>query len=243
MSEHLALMTEVPKQFELTLSEDFDLYRYSYEFCGAISDLYQSATGEDTYKWPWSGSDEQLLLIRKTPLWSVFNNLYQYAELGNTDPLYFDGMQWSFNDDMFLLALEWISSLGMKSATSDTGVDINIGKLLVHKFLARFKLDGHSFMHKNVNYVITGDCGHIYLPLMHSTGLNIFEMGLLAGVTNLRTIRNATYDKTSPLVVIKEGHSVYVDINEARRWLSSRRGFVPTKGVNYAEKVVVRTAC
>lgn len=243
MNERLALMSDLPRKFALTLPDNFNLDRYCYFFCGALSELYKSATGENVYDWPWNGSDEQILLIRRTPLWAVFNDIYRYAEYGNTESLYFDGKQWSFNDDSILFAMEWISAINMLSETTAPDIDINIGKLLIHKFLARFKLDGHSFTHDHVNYTITHDCAHIYLPMMHNTGLNIFEVGLLAGVSNLRTIRNATYDKNNPLQVIKEGHSVYVDINEARRWLSGRRGFVPTPGINYAEKVDTPPSC
>lgn len=243
MNQQLALLSELTKRFPLTLPDNFNLDSYCYFFCGALSYLYASATGDNVYDWDWKGTDEQIMLIRKTPLWKVFNDIYQYAEYGNTEPLYCDGGQWGFSDDTILFAIEWSSAFYTLSETTDPGVDINICKMLIHKFLARFKLDGHSFENEKFDYAITKDCANIYLPMMHPTGLNLFEISLLAGVSNLRTIRNATYDKTNPLKVIKEGHAVYVDINEARRWIQGRRGFVPTPGVNYADHVDIPVSC
>jgi len=229
----LALLTEVRKNHQLTLPDDFNLDRYCYDFCSAMANLYSSAIGENVYEWHWTGTEEQSLLIRKTRIWKVFNCIYSYAEFGCLDELCFDGTQWNFDDDNILYAVEWVGSLLVMEQTTDIGFDLNIGKYLIHKFLARYKLDGNSL--DKSDYVISNE-SH-FLPLVHPTRLTLFEVALLAGVGNLRSIRNATYDKDSPLNVIKEGRNVSVEISEARRWLKNRRGFVPTPGIDYEAEI------
>jgi hypothetical protein len=41
-------------------------------------------------------------------------------------------------------------------------------------------------------------------------------------------VRNAQYDKDNPLVFIKTGKNVEVEIDVAKQWLAKRRGFVAT---------------
>lgn len=72
-----------------------------------------------------------------------------------------------------------------------------------------------------------------FFPLVHKTHFSLFEIALLAGMSTIRSVRNATYDKKDSLKTIKEGNKVFVELSEARRWLKERRGFVPTKGIQY----------
>jgi len=233
MSLQFGLLTEIGRKHVLTIPDDFDLDRYCYDFCVALTALSRSATGRGAVEWEehWTGAPEQVIKIRRTPLWEVFNRIYQYAEFGCLDGLVFDGEQWNFNDDDILLIVEWIGALLTQEQTTDIGFNLDIGKCLVHKFIARYKLDGNSL--ERGPYTICRDLLHVYLPLTHLTRLSLFEIALLSGVSNLRSIRNATYEKENPLKTIKEGTKITVEVFEARRWITNRRGFVPTPGINY----------
>lgn len=60
--------------------------------------------------------------------------------------------------------------------------------------------------------------------------LSIAEMALLADMDE-KSVRNATNEKAADrLCVVKAGKGVKVSIEEARRWLQGRKGFVPTGG-------------
>jgi hypothetical protein len=226
MSLNLAVMEEVGSHAVLALPNDFNLDKFCFEFCDELSVLYQSATLEKVKDWHWEDSELQIAVIRETPIWKVFNNIYQYAEFGNTTGLlYLDG-QWMFNDDDILFAIEWIAALRTKQETAGLDVFLHYGMLLVHKFLARYKLDKNSL--ERGDYVISFHSLDTYLPLIHPTHLSIFELGLLSGMTNLRSVRNAVYADKNALLVFKEGNRVLSTISDARDWLKGRRGFTPS---------------
>lgn len=228
-----ALLSHVGSDFNLKFPEDFDLEVFCSDFCNELYDLYISAVGS-TCSQPIQHSQET---IRSTRIWKVLNRIYQYAELGNAEFFWLENNQLRFNDDDFLYAVEWFNALKTLDETNSSfnfKYRIFHGIHMLHKFLARFKLDGHGNFADdgiNINYVIAGS--EFFFPLIHKTHFSLFEIALLAGMGTIRSVRNATYDKKDPLKVIKEGNKVFVEISEARRWLKERRGFVPTKGIQY----------
>ena len=70
-------------------------------------------------------------------------------------------------------------------------------------------------------------------PDTHIKHLTLVELALLAGMSNIRSVRNAQFSKTDPLSFMKDGAQVLITVDEARRWLQGRNGFVPTQGIVY----------
>lgn len=227
-----ALLSHVDSEFNLKFPEDFDLEVFCSDFCNELYDLYITAVG-NTCSHPVQHTKES---IRSTRIWSVLNRIYQYAELGNPEFLWLTNNEWQFDDDDFLYAVEWFNALKTLDETSggfSFKYRIFHGIHMLHKFIARFKLDsnGNFAGYCDDHYPIAGS--EFFFPLVHKTHFSLFEIALLAGMGTIRSVRNATYDKKDPLKVIKEGNKVFVEISEARRWLKERRGFVPTKGIQY----------
>ncbi len=222
-----ALLSHVASDFNLKFPEDFDLDVFCADFCDELYDLYITAVGLED---PQPEQHNQKT-IRSTRIWNVLNRIYQYAECGNPEFLWFKDDQWQFDDDDFLYAVEWFNALKTLDETKGSfGFKYRIfhGIHMLHKFIARFKLDGNL---AGDDYSIAGS--EFFFPLVHRTHFSLFEIALLAGMGTIRSVRNATYDKDDPLRTVKEGNKVLVEISEARRWLKGRRGFVPTQGIEY----------
>lgn len=226
-----ALLSHVDSDFNLKFPDDFELDVFCTEFCDELYALYITAVGNACSQ-PEQHSQES---IRSTRIWNVLNRIYQYAELGNPECLWFANDQWQFDDDDFLYAVEWFNALKTLDETCGSfGFKYRIfhGIHMLHKFIARFKLDGNiAGDFDGHHYAIAGS--EFFFPLVHKTHFSLFEIALLAGMSTIRSVRNATYDKKDSLKTIKEGNKVFVELSEARRWLKERRGFVPTKGIQY----------
>lgn len=88
---------------------------------------------------------------------------------------------------------------------------------------ARVKLEGDA-IDTAINEI---GCGDI-LPGYRDDLLTLFEVSVLANMSE-KSVRNATHKtKTDRLVTTKVGGSTYVTPEEAKLWLKDRRGFVPT---------------
>ncbi|WP_350979935.1 hypothetical protein, partial [Shewanella sp. AC34-MNA-CIBAN-0136] len=64
-----------------------------------------------------------------------------------------------------------------------------------------------------------------WFPQFSEDNFTLVELALLAGMKNIRTVRNAQYDKEEPLSFIKTGGQVLVTREHAVAWLAKRKGF------------------
>ncbi|MFT5760416.1 MAG: hypothetical protein ACI9LM_005202, partial [Alteromonadaceae bacterium] len=116
---------------------------------------------------------------------------------------------------------------------------------VIIKYLARLKLDFdldyddldskaplEPFKHGLVTI------GSGWFPQVAIRNLSVLEVALLAGVSNIRSVRNAQYDKDNPLNFYKEGKKVLIKLEDARRWLTGRKGFVTSKSVTPSEEII-----
>ncbi|AWI76218.1 hypothetical protein CEW83_14165 [Parazoarcus communis] len=105
-----------------------------------------------------------------------------------------------------------------------TSGNIEILKPLLIKFFARWKLDVPHELEFKYDFVM------MFAEQMDldESRLSLTELALLANMTE-RSVRNATQRDVPPsrrLRTKKERYFVYVDREEAIRWLSGRRGFI-----------------
>jgi hypothetical protein len=154
-----------------------------------------------------------------------------YAERGELTPLP-DGVHL---DDAIGDLVKWLCAIEPISEYSGENHYAPILKVII-KFFARLKVDfnvdldmgGEVPVFESLEYgcipVNTG-----WLPQVDCKYLTVVEVALLAGVTNIRTIRNAQYDKLNPLNFLKRGKKVLVKAEIAKAWLIQRRGYLATK--------------
>lgn len=178
----------------------------------------RNLTDESDFK--WNGTDEQLHFVETSGLWHKFSRFYEYGQLGKGDisDLIEEG---TLLETIYQLntVISYIDEIALQGS-HDCQYLINI----VCKALARFKLDkGASFAKDHYIYCLS------FFPYTHDEGLSLYEVALLANVKTLKSIRNATYAKCDPLRTYKEHNNVLVSVNEARRWLETRRNFVPSE--------------
>ncbi|WP_413282500.1 hypothetical protein [Vibrio sp. MA40-2] len=201
-------------EFEAAFFEDFT---YSSEY----HSRYEEPEFQLFFETNFQGTDEQLKFGKNSAIWRLLEDFYFYAEMG-INP------EFSFSDDDFMWAIEFLTHL--HSLKEWHGIGSWALEKIVYKAFARIKLDSHLDVdgHDDFPTLSSG-----FLPLAHTKHFTMLEVALLAGVSNVRSIRNATYDKNAPLATIKEGGSVLVTVDEARQWLATRPKFIPTQGVDY----------
>lgn len=205
-----------------------ELQEYCWENLKALDLLSKSAEGvkendlllsEGT---TWEGTKDQIAVLEQTTLWKVLCNLHIFAESGLSCDLAEAQL-----DDFLNELVQW---LGASFAYREfQGLGMWAGEKVISKFLARMKLNHKWDLADKFVAVESG-----WYPDTHPNHLTIKEVALLAGVDNIRSVRNATYDKKAlPLETFKEGRAVLVTVENARKWLQGRKGFVPTVGVDY----------
>ena len=174
----------------------------------------------------WLETPETIEFVRKSAMWLLLEPLWLYAEKGELvrpkDHL----------NDVIGDLLKWVCAIEAISEYSGENVHTPILKVIT-KFLARLKLDYQIDLSsggdvKRYPDLSDGLVGISWLPQVSDKNLTIIELALLAGVSNIRSVRNAQYDKDNPLVFIKTGKNVEIEIDVAKHWLAKRRGFVAT---------------
>lgn len=160
------------------------------------------------------------LQVEKTHLWSTLSAMYDYGVMGQR----VDGVHWdaetldgNFADvEMFLAGLA-----GLEEFLNEDNVAIPTWSLRVARMaVARHVLDGGmrwSFLEEDPG-----------LPVFQQF-LTFSELALLANMDE-RSVRNAANPKlTDPLKTLAGQRRTVIAVEEARRWLTGRRGFIPTE--------------
>lgn len=172
----------------------------------------------------WEDTAEQRLLLKEYHgFFGLLESFYLYAEKGISSSDY----TYRFGEDDFVFAIEPLAIL--HSLKEWHGVGTWAAEKIVYKAFARIKLDTQIDLETIENEFPTIGSG--FLPMAHKQHLTLVEVALLAGVSTIRSIRNATYDKVNPLRTIKEGGNVLVTVEEAKYWLATRPKFVPTQHI------------
>ncbi len=180
----------------------------------------------------WTGTPREKELVTNSLPWSYLQPIWQYAELGKIESIF----DIDFEDEFDNL-IKWVSAVAPICNYHGEDGYVAILKVMI-KFFARLKLDygvdfndetGLSQQLGQSNYVFTGTNSINSLPQVDHKNLTVIEMALLSGVSNIRTIRNAQYDKDKPLQFFKKGKTVLVKPEVARVWLNLRREFVPSE--------------
>lgn len=205
-----------------------ELHAYCYESLHMLNILSNSATGsggvflgDQQSNDTWEPNQENLTLLESTPLWESLLSAYNYAELGL--PLQMD------EGDIHILLTDLAQWFCATFAYREfNGYPTWAGEKVIYKFIARLKLD---YQWDVIDKFIAIESN--WYPLTHGTHLTILDVALLAGMESIRSVRNATYDKQDSLEILKDGRNVLVTVQDARRWLQGRKGFVPTLGMNY----------
>jgi hypothetical protein len=181
----------------------------------------------------WTGKEEEINLVEKSMVWAYIEPMWLYTEKGFLTPK----LQNLHIEDIIGDLVKWLSSVESISEYCGEITQIPIIKVLT-KYLARIKLDFDIDFStcKDVPYIkglYSGQDIYIsWLPQVDAKYLTIVEMALLAGTSNIRSVRNAQYDKDNPLQFFKKGKKVLVKVEVARHWLNQRRGFVTTNIIN-----------
>ncbi len=228
----------------LPVTED-QLQHSVYEMLSVLVILCDSAHGHgeaDTSGGviDFLGEPEQIKLLENSLMWKYLHPMYLFAELG--EPL--DVINYHLSDMLGDLA-KWITAANPILEYDETSLNQAAIKI-IYKFIARLKLnyrwdfDGNYSPKDNPDPLPHSDARNGLVPLSagwypdtHKRHLTLVELALLAGMSNIRSVRNAQFSKTDPLSFIKDGAQVLITVEEARRWLQRRNGFVPTKGIEY----------
>lgn len=202
------------------------ILRILNDSCYGLCDCFTSGGAVE-----WSASLEEKELVEKSVPWSYLLPMWLYAEKGELTPLAY-GVHL---DDAIGDLVKWLCAIGPISEYSGEDSCTPILKVIT-KFFARLKLDFDLDLNegKKINELPSIEDGCItinsgWLPQIDNKYLTVVEVALLAGISNIRTVRNAQYDKENPLHFFKEGRKVLVKNEAAKKWLLLRRGYIPTK--------------
>ncbi len=176
----------------------------------------------------WSSTPEEINFVEQSAIWAYLRSMWLFAENG-------ERVRFSEHiDDATGDLVKWMCAIAPISEYSGENAHTPILKVMT-KFFARLKLefgidlcDGGnvSLYPELISGCIPISSG--WMPQVGDKHLTIIELALLAGVSNIRTVRNAQYDKDNPLKFLKTGKKVQVEIDVAKEWLSKRRGYVET---------------
>ena len=188
----------------------------------------------------WSATEEEMKLVQSSTPWSYLLPMWLYAEQGELTSL----PKGVHLDDAVADLVKWLCAIESISEHSGEYTYTPILKVII-KFFARLKLDFNIELDVGgevpLFHDIENGCMSIeegWLPQVHCKYLSVVEVALLAGVSNIRTVRNAQYDKENPLHFFKEDKKVLVTTDTANKWLSLRRGYVVTKNTINKKKIL-----
>lgn len=198
-----------------------ELSQFLTLFGGQLAALY----GVDARSWATKDA------VQTSPIWETVNEMYDYGVDGFPVPVK-PGSAGSVigrhNEvEQFLHAL---NTLPMKRYLGGQGnTPPRLAILAAQCAAARLVLDG---VDRRTDYATdefgpgSGDFGYLTLA----------EVALLANMDE-RSVRNAANPKLpNPLMTEPVGRRSLVRPDEARRWLATRKGFVPTNAVNDGNK-------
>lgn len=169
-------------------------------------------------------------------LWPEIAYMWEYAEKG----IYREEFFTTCADDFFSDAARLLSAVNGYNAWHGEEFGQTILKVII-KFCARIKLDFDSDFESALNSPF-GEVGTLqseWFPQMSMKDLTLLELALLAGMTNIRSVRNAQYVTDEALNFYKDGTKVLITVADARQWLAGRIGFVPSTNLPTADGVVI----
>ncbi|MFM5356615.1 hypothetical protein ACET95_06445 [Aeromonas veronii] len=173
--------------------------------------------------------------LERCRLWPQLAYVWKYAEQG----IYSDDAIPSDPDAFFSDAATLLSAINGYNAYQGETVGQAIIKVII-KFCARIKLDFNSNFETALNSpfgdAVTLQCA--WFPQVAMKDLTLLELALLAGMTNMRSVRNAQYVEDEGLNFYKDGTKVLVTVADARTWLAGRTGFVSSTNLPTADSVV-----
>lgn len=155
-------------------------------------------------------------VLSDTPLWMAVSNMYDYGIQGLRQGDHGLGDQGSLDGDyadveLFLRGLDSLMLFLEEDAVPMPRKAIRV----VRTAVARHVLDGGT---RWTDY----EDGEL-------EALSLSEVALLADMDE-RSVRNAANPKLAkPLVTASSGKRTYVAIEDARKWLEGRKGFIPTQ--------------
>ena len=232
------LTIEIGTRRDLSPVGKEELIASTYSLLMTLEILYQSSHGRCVCDVScgvidYARAEKERTLVEESLVWSYLEPMWLYAEEGVLSPK----LQNTHIEDVVGDLVKWLSAVESISEYCGEITQTPIIKVLT-KFLARLKLDFNIdfSVGKDIPYVAglcSGDSLYIdWLPQVDNKYLTVVELALLGGTSNIRTVRNAQYDKVNPLHFFKEGKKVFVKIEVARQWLDQRRSFVATQMEN-----------
>ncbi|PMG86413.1 hypothetical protein BCU83_04165 [Vibrio breoganii] len=228
-------------QAALTPVTEADLLHNTYNILGHLSSLfdetirgaeYPSAHSDSLFV-EWTSTPEQVALVKSAPIWATIYDNWLYAEKG----IHPKKLRRCTLELGHLVTLHRLIGLGdlilMHDGSFDCGSVATHEALikLMYKFIARAKLDKldteyyAEFLEMNIEE---------YFPQALEYGkLSTIEYALLAGFSHIGAVRNEASGKNSTLKVTKEGNSLAISVEEARKRIPRKRKFIPTEGIDY----------
>lgn len=195
-----------------------ELREFMLDFARVVEGVYGAGTGgglvghPGTSAWSLEAQDAR---VDDANLWQTVMRMYDYGIQGIRRAVNFDIVDGADADaELFFLA---INTEAMEQFFVEDAVRWpKLSMRAVQAAVARLVLDG----------------GERYTALDDGAPagyLTITEVSVLADMDE-RSVRNAANPKLpDPLITKNFGRRSFVDIRDARRWLSGRKGFVPTK--------------
>jgi hypothetical protein len=181
-------------------------------------DKAASAKGKD---FVWELEPEQID-ISKFAITSVMDDLYEYGINGRWD-VNNDWVDLATDTEMFLLGLPSFGLLeesGVDRSGWRPGLDVCLHVL--RSAVARWMLDEEEGMPD-------------FIPSDGGLQVGFLTLGHVALLANMdeKSVRNAANPKTKdPLKTFSHGSRTYVNTDDAKDWLSRRRGFIPTQYID-----------
>ncbi|MDY0961596.1 hypothetical protein [Massilia sp. CFBP9026] len=192
---------------------------------------FLSAYGEEITSLIGANGPPEPEAIRASALWNAVSDMYDYGTAGVPNGELGPG---NAVDGTYARAEAFFRTLdtpAMKVYLDTCGAPFPAMALrTVHGAIARIVLDGgrrHRDHAMDVYGLGKGDGDDLTLP----------EIALLANMDE-RSVRNAANPRLAdPLKTRQVGNRSLVTVEEARRWLAGRKGFVPTmSGMEYVQR-------
>lgn len=196
-----------------------ELRKFMVGFARSIERMYGNNSGGGLLGHPGKSAsdiDFEDARIEDSDLWFGVTRMYDYGIRGIRLANAIRDVDVPESDvEMFFLAIDngWMELYLQEDGAHLPRLSIRTAQTAI----ARVVLDG------GVRYTLPGDVHE------ESGYLTIGEVALLADMDE-RSVRNAANPKLPDRLVTKNfGRRTLVDIHDARRWLTGRKGFVPTK--------------
>jgi hypothetical protein len=197
----------------LAPTTEIELKGAAYSLIAALDHLFCSSVGKEASMCnyiDWENTLKQNQMVEGSALWDCIYPMWEYAENGGEVP--------NIYDDLLGDLAKWLSAVNGYCEYHGDYFNHHIIKVIL-KCLAKLKLINKL----DPNELVTLSSG--WFPQFSEDNFTLVELALLAGMKNIRTVRNAQYDKEEPLSFIKKGGQVLVTREHAVAWLAKRKGF------------------